>query len=149
MDCALRYLGYRMRTEREMQVYLQRRGYEQEEILEVLERLKECKYIDDTAFCEEYYEQKQAVRPMGKRRLIYDLQKKGIDAATIESGLGAYTPEEEQKACAAVATRLLQRKGTDAKSLASVSRSLAGRGFSYDTIKRVMSAYLEEAGEWD
>ncbi|MDL2224634.1 recombination regulator RecX [Eubacteriales bacterium OttesenSCG-928-M02] len=144
MDRALHYIGYRMRTEKELSDYLAKKEYDSGEIDEVLTRLKEYGYVDDMAFCREYILQRIAQRPVGKRKLEYDLIKKGIPKETIQACMLEYDPKEEQNQCNALAQRLLARKGTDKKAIQSVQRTLVGRGFSYDICKNAIAIAVRE-----
>ena len=135
MDRALHYIGYRMRSERELSDYLKKKGYEEGEVLDVIGRLKEYGYVDDAAFAKEFITQRVAQRPVGRKKLEYDLMQKGIGKDTVQDALEAYLSEEEQAGCNALAEKLLRQKGKDKKAIQSIQRTLISRGFSYDRIK--------------
>jgi len=149
MDRALQYLGYRMRTENELNTYLKKYHYSQEEIDDVMERLKEFGYVDDKVFCSEFIRQKNITRPTGRRKFAYDLMRKGIDNAALDEALGEYSVEAEQEQCDIMANKLISRKGSDRKALASVQRALASRGFSYDMIRRSIENVVSVTEEWE
>lgn len=50
MDKAVKYLGVRMRSAYEIKQYLRTKGYNDEDIVEVLTLLEEYKYVDDAAY---------------------------------------------------------------------------------------------------
>jgi len=147
MDRALGYLGYRMRTEKEMTDYLTAKQYPEEEIAEVMARLVDYGYIDDAAFCKEYLRTKLDRGAVGRRKIRYDLSQKGITGEIIEAALMEYDAEGETENCIALVQKLSQTRGTDQKAKASIQRTLLSKGFSYDTIRTAMARLKEE--DWE
>ena len=66
MDRALTYLGYRMRSKKEMEDYLRQKGYEAGEIQETMDRLADYGYIDDVAFSREFLRSRLNRGPVGR-----------------------------------------------------------------------------------
>lgn len=147
MDAALTYLTARMRSEKEMRQYLEKKEYEPEEIAAVMERLKEYRYIDDQAFADEWIRTRTATKPIGKYALSQGLYRKGIDKQTIERSLQSYDAADEHTACEALCKKLINKHGTDRAALMKVQRALLTRGFSYDTMRNAL-AHVKDV-DWE
>ncbi|WP_395979009.1 regulatory protein RecX [Christensenella sp. MSJ-20] len=148
MDRALTYLGYRMRSKKEMEDYLRQKGYEAGEIQETMDRLADYGYIDDVAFSREFLRSRLNRGPVGRKKLEYDLLKKGVDREAIARVLEEYHGQEEEERCRELAERLAAQKGRNRKALQSVQRTLLARGFGYDLIRQALAG-LGEEGERD
>lgn len=147
MDAALTYLTMRMRSAHEMQTYLKKREYPQDEIDAVMQRLRELELIDDEAFARELVRNKTALRPTGRRALSQALYRAGIDRDTAQVGLETYSREDEQQACEALFEKLVEKNGTEPKALAKIQRSLIGKGFAYDAVYQAAQRY--KGLEWE
>ncbi len=148
LDAALGYLAPRMRSAYEMQNYLNRRGYTQDDIHTAMHRLCELGFIDDVQFADELVRCKTAMRPVGRRWLRRTLKQKGIEEENIENGLSRYTQQDEQQACDEMFRKLAQKHGTDRAGLVKIQRALLYRGFEYDMIKQA-AKYAEGKDEWE
>ena len=137
-DTAVNYLGYKMRTEKEMRDKLE--GSYTEEITErVVEFLKKYGYIDDGLYCKKYIRETLKLRPKGKFLIKQELKMKGIDEDTIEIALEDAEIDEQ-----ALAEGLLMKKyedfaQMDRKELARVYGFLQRKGFSYGVIKSAVA----------
>ena len=69
MDAALRYLGYRARTVRELERYLDEQQFGEYEISQVIERLKELGLADDAKFAADFIESRLRTKPVSRRHL--------------------------------------------------------------------------------
>src|SRR5579883_145627 len=129
-EYALGALGRKMRTVAELKRLLRTKvesGEDGEALIEqVVERLKEYKFLDDTQYAATYTRLRQDNEKHGKRRVRQDLMVRGVHADVIEKTLNdAYkdVPEEE------LARQFLQRKRvtkpTSQKEAARVMRMLA------------------------
>jgi regulatory protein len=136
----LRFASLRPRSEREVNGWLTRKKVHQSLHKELFNRLKHLELIDDTAFAKWWIEQRQAFRPKGKRGLEAELRQKGISREIITEIL-AETPLNEEK----VARDLIEKKAYKWKNLPAreakikKSRYLAGKGFSWETIEKVLT----------
>jgi regulatory protein len=136
---ALNYVGYQARTVKEVDRRLQKEEYDQELIKEVLNRMIEEKYLNDETYAVEYYQQNR--ERYGIRRIRYKLNEKGIG----EMILDKIHMEDDLMS----AIRLTEKKYGEKLGLldytlkGKLSSYLSGRGYMFDTIKRVVS-YFEE-----
>ncbi|ACO34137.1 regulatory protein RecX [Acidobacterium capsulatum ATCC 51196] len=142
-DYALQSLGRRMRTVAELRRLMRNRVEAGEageaKMQAVIARLKEYRYLDDSAYAADYARLRQENARLGKRRVRQDLQVKGVNAEIITQTLdAAYENVDEE----ALARRHLERKGirqpTNDKESARVMRMLVRAGFSTGTIYKVL-----------
>lgn len=142
-EYAVRLLGQQMRTVAELQRLLRRRVEPGEpgeaKMHAVVARLKEHRYLDDTAYAQDYAKLRQENASLGRRRVQQDLMRKGVHAGVVAATLdGAYENTDEE----ALARRHLERKRVhkpeNEKEAARVMRMLARAGFSTGIIYRIL-----------
>src|SRR5271157_481574 len=78
MNIAYRFLSYRPRSEAEMKERLRRRGLDGSKIEIIINKLKEQKLLDDTAFAQFWKENRDTFRPRSQRLTRMELKKKGV-----------------------------------------------------------------------
>ena len=134
---AIYLLKEKDRTEAELTKKL-REGFYPEEVLELF---KARHYIDDEEYGRRYLDNHSQKK--SRRRLQYDLQRKGLDRDQIEELLEEIeVPEEDQ------IREFLQKKGydpeqTDQKEKGKLMMALARKGFAYEAIRSVMGEWLD------
>ena len=84
---SLKYLLSRPRSEKQLREYLDKKGYDQEEIDETLSRLKDANYINDKRFAEGFVRARAQGKLHGFYRLRRDLLQRGVDEKTVEWAL--------------------------------------------------------------
>lgn len=143
---AVRLLGQQMRTVSEVKRLLRRRvepGETGEARIEaVIARLKEYKYLNDTAYAQDYAKLRQENASFGKRRVQQDLMRKGVNADVIATTLGAaYEGVSEEELARRHLERKRIRKPANEKEAARVARMLMRAGFSMGTIVRILKKW--------
>lgn len=151
MDLAMRYLGYRARTEKELSDYLLRREMPPEAVGAVIERLREYRYLDDSAFALRFALSR--VRKGGARKIAYELRQKGVDSETIDAVIGQIDPDEELVHATAHARKAL-RGESDAKARGRAYAAVSRRGYGGDVARMAIDAALgeleaEDEEEWE
>ncbi|MDA8212568.1 MAG: regulatory protein RecX [Clostridia bacterium] len=102
-----RYLSYRARSEEEVKRHLSRKGFSEAVVETALEWAREYRLLDDSEFAARWVENRRLLKPMGKRRIAYELREKGIPEAIVDSNLAGFSAEEEYRlACSLVEGRL-------------------------------------------
>lgn len=180
-DRAVNYLSVRPRSEREVQQYLtdrliykhsdyskldshQRQEFKQQQeqiIVQIIDRLKDKKYLDDAAFAKWWIDNRRQFRPRGQRLLLVELQSKGISATDIKAALetpdesGQFLSEVEaevskpsEKDLAMSLARKQQKKYVGLETIQykqKMSRYLASKGFDWDTIDAVIKELLDNS----
>lgn len=145
-DYAVSALARRMRTVAELKRLLRQRvsgQAEAEDLVEsVVARLKEQKYLSDSAFALAYSTYRRDNEKLGRRRVITDLKTKGVHPELIEKAVGeAYAgTDEELLARQFLSRKRIARPGSQ-KEAARVFRMLARAGFSQSTIFRILKKW--------
>ena len=115
--------------------------YDQDSIDEAIDYLKSFGYIDDHAYANQYIDTYTQNR--SARRLEQDLMKKGINKDVISEVLAIKRDEGELGDEESMIRNLLEKRGfdpenSDSKTIAKNVRFLYQKGFSPETIARVM-----------
>jgi regulatory protein len=133
---ALRFLGYRARSQKEMVEYLQGKEYSPVVIDDTIARLVAENYLDDEAFARLWLSDRERFHPRGSRALQYELQQKGISDEIIHTVLADC--EDESSAWLAVKPKLRQWKNLERMDFQKkVMGFLNRRGFDYETCRQV------------
>ncbi len=138
---AMHLLEKRPYTERDMRNKLKEGLYDQDSIDEAIDYLKSFGYIDDHAYASQYIDTYTQNR--SARRLEQDLMKKGINKDVISEVLAIKRDEGELGDEESMIRSLLEKRGfdpenSDSKTIAKNVRFLYQKGFSPETIARVM-----------
>jgi len=142
-DLALRFLGRRMRSIREMERYLQRLNVAILTIQRVISYCLERHYLDDSEFARAFAREQVKRGQSGKYRIIKALCEHGIDpslARTVaEESVSETTQLElaEKLACRKLAL-IGAKPGTKLKLL----RYLTQKGFSREVISQTLTKVL-------
>ena len=138
---AFRLLGYRDRSEKEMYEKLIRKGFSEKVALEAVGYLNDKGFIDDRRFAEILKRDAVDRKHLGKRGARNYLINRGIAGDIVDDVLG------DDGDYLDAAKRLVERKLRNMKDYDSekIKRRLWGmlsrRGFSYDTIKKVLQSF--------
>jgi regulatory protein len=116
------------RTAAEVDARLERHGVAPAERAEVLERLGRLGYVEDGRVARARAEQ-LAARGSGDALIRDDLERRGIDADSIEAALAGLEPERER------AARVVAQRGRSART----ARYLASRGFGEDALAALVA----------
>lgn len=139
-DQALSFLEHRDRTEQELCRKLKEKEYQPEEIADTVQFLKEYGYLNDAEYARRY------VRTYGERKSIRklraDLEQKGVGRGEIEAALETVSVDENAQICRYLERKLPQEgEQISPAEYRRLTAALARRGFSYEAIRREMSAY--------
>ncbi|GER94371.1 regulatory protein RecX [hot springs metagenome] len=138
---AFRLLGYRDRSEKEMYERLIQKGFSEKITLEAIDYLSDKGFIDDRRFAEVLRKDAVERKYFGRSGARNYLLNKGIAARIVEDILG------DEGDYIDAAKRLVEKKIRNMKNIdaETVRRRLWGmlarRGFSYDTINKVLKSY--------
>lgn len=137
-DCyskAAALLGIRAHFRAELEWKLRRRGFDDERIASVLERLVGEGLIDDATVARDFIAQRLARGPEGRRRLAAELHRRGVAGDVAAAALDDGLPEDDLEPARAAAARWSGRRRGDAAALA---RFLERKGFSSRAIVAVL-----------
>lgn len=134
-------LSRRDHSEKELIQKLREKGYA-EGAEEAAEKLCEYGYIDDERFARTYAAELQRVKGFGKRRILQELFRKGIDREIADEVLDELVFDEET-----VAAVLRKKYGRCLDTEKGVKRAFAGlqrMGYGYGEIKDALETVLQE-----
>ena len=137
---AVNNLGRCMKTCKQLREYLTGKGYTQEVVLNVVDRLKELKYLDDETYARLYVEQNSVNK--GERRLKQELQQKGVPQRIIDKYCVVQAEVSEDNA-ERLAEKYMRNKPRDLKTLQKLQRYLLSRGYGFDTVNQVLRKYRQ------
>jgi regulatory protein len=128
---AIRFLGFRPRSQTEIEHNLHDKGYAPEVVSHIVARLRQEQYLDDEAFARFWLENRERFRPRGRQALRYELKQKGLDHEVIETTLAGV--DEEESAWAAIEGKLYRWKNLEEQEFKQkVMAFLSRRGFNYE-----------------
>ncbi|MFN8634605.1 MAG: RecX family transcriptional regulator [Chloroflexota bacterium] len=145
-DAALRFLGPRPRSEREIRDRLARHDFDPQIVDGVVARLRRLKLVDDAAFAEYWVEQRATHKPRGARLLKQELRQKGVSQDVVAEAL----PEDDD---AEGAYRAAYRKAVSLRAFdeRTFKQRLGGflqrRGYGYETVRSVVERLWSETSE--
>lgn len=146
LEKAMNYLSRGMKTERQMSDYLTKKGFGDEIVAYVLDKLRQYRYLDDDAYAQMYVERNGTDR--GAKRLRYELIAKGIEPTRAEQIADGVADEAE--CAAALAQKYMRNKIGDVKTLQKLQRYLLARGYGYDLVNGIVRGYsLGDSGSED
>ena len=145
---ALHFLGYRPRSQTEVQRRLQQKKHDAQIVESVLNRLVHEGYVDDVEFTRFWIDNRTRFRPRSARALRYELRQKGVSADVIDDALTDL--DEESAASTALAKRTWQWRELEEDSFLRKSiEYLARRGFSYNIARMAAALAWSELADDD
>ncbi|MBQ0099807.1 MAG: regulatory protein RecX, partial [Firmicutes bacterium] len=141
---AINYISKTLKTKVQVINYLRTKGYEDEIVFKVIDKLKEYNYIDDVEYAKKYLE--FSSKKQGAKLSNYKLMAKGIRKEDLEKA----NQESEIRydiSCEKVLEKYLRNKEKTKENLIKASRYLLGKGFNYEDIENAVSKLREEDGE--
>ncbi len=145
LNAALRYLGYRPRSEFELKERLQRRGFDGDSVEAALARLKEQGLVDDVAFAQFWKDNRESFSPRSRRLTGLELRQKGVDEDTIARVVDVIDDDDS-----AYRAALGKARSLPLSDYHSFRRRLAGylnrRGFSYGVINHAVERVWQKEG---
>ncbi len=155
-EAALGLLEVRARATREITTRLAQKGYEEDVVQAVVQKLTRLELLDDALFARQWVEARARVggsRPIGKRRLSQELALKGVPKAEIGAAVEGVTPGDELALARAAAQKKVRVVPTERDALQAERQKMIGflqrRGFGWDVVKQVTREALPAPGDAD
>jgi regulatory protein len=151
MNYAARALSARAQSLSELRTRLKRRAARQEDVEQVLARLKDAGFVNDQQFAGRFAEWRRENQGLGKTRVLRDLMARRVAPALAQKAVeAAYAETDEVVMIEAFLARKFRGKDlgkllAEEKYLASAFRKLRGAGFSAGNSIRVLKRYAAEA----
>lgn len=149
MDAALRFLGSRARTIREVERHLDSCEYGEVEVYETVERLKDLNLLNDLAYAEDFVRTRLATKPISRAHLREQLLSHETDAEAIEKALSQIDEAAESSSAATTAQKYARQYARlpEQERDEMVIRRLLSRGYSYDDARKALQQATGEAEE--
>ena len=133
-------------TEEELRRKLRDGLYPASSIDEALLYVKDCDYVNDRRYCEDYIHCYGGQR--SEKRITADLLKKGVDRGMIQQVFGDLREQGELGNEEEIIIQCLKKKHfdfheTDPKKIRKMVSHLQYKGFSFSTISRVLGNLLD------
>ena len=154
LEYAVKSLGSRMKSERDLRRLMRERALPGEEgardMDAVLAKLKELGYLSDERFAADYTRLRQENEKFGRRRVQQGLMQKGVASATVNEAVGkAYDEVDETALARQYVERKRMRKPENEKETARAMRRLMAAGFSTKAIWAVLRSWGSPVEETD
>ena len=130
-----RLLSKMLKTKSQIITYLKDKGYDNNIVFSVVEKLEEYSYINDANYCANYI--KQNSRKSGVKKLKFELLNKGVSKELVQEALQDYEVDKDN--IFNLATKYLKNKEINADNLSKLWRHLASKGFDSDDISNVVN----------
>ena len=96
-EIALKYLKLRLRSRKELNESLLKKGYSQESINSVIKLLSKQGYLDDKSYATAFIHDKILMSNYGPEKIKGELEKNGISEEVIEECISIFTEELEKE----------------------------------------------------
>lgn len=138
---AVNYLSYSLRSEKEVREDLVSHEFSLETAIDVIEKLKEMKYIDDLTYAESYTRTAANLNGKGPYNIRQELKKRGIKETIIEQALLEYPMEQRIENGIAAAEKVLKRtkQSSSKETNNKVRQGLMQKGFNNDEITEILN----------
>lgn len=136
---AIRYVSFKLLSEKELFVRLQSKGFDEDTVRIVVDDFKALGYINDKIYAQKFVYERSKLKPKSKKMLKIELSNRGICDDIIDEVLDNFEYDE-----VTIIERLIRKKFgkynlEDPKIENKVISFLMHRGFAYETVKQSLS----------
>jgi len=146
LGAAVRYLGYRPRSESETRERLYRRGFDGDSVEAVIAKLREQGLLDEVAFAQFWKDNRESFSPRSQWLTKLELRRKGVAGDIIDQVVEAIDDEDSAYRAALGKARKLPLSDYQ-----GFRRRLGGylrrRGFDYGVINHTIERMWQERGD--
>lgn len=132
-DKLMKYVVFKKRTESEIKEKCKLLKYDDENIDEIIDYLKENDYIDDEKYVERFIQNVIKLKNCSINEIRIDLLKRGIEEYLISKYINEELEEFEEKSANVLASKKI--KTMDVQKL---KRYLLNKGFSYTNVSKAI-----------
>jgi regulatory protein len=147
VESAIRWLGPRLRFEREVVAFLRRQGFPKDRVAEAILRLKELGIVSDEETCRAFARDRLRFAPKGRSLLLAEMRAKGAAEEVAQAALDEVLPPGAEADAAAEWLRRSARRWRALPEGVARRRmwaALARRGFPREAARE---ALIRVAGE--
>ncbi len=138
---ALGYCGKTLKTKKQVITYLLGKGYSEDIVWYVIDKLVEYNLINDQEYAKRYIE--SVCKNQGKRLSEYKLMSKGVkkeDIIACYDDLEIDSTEHAKQ----IAIKYMRNKEITKENIARTYRYLISRGFSYEDASSALAVFKDE-----
>ena len=144
-ETALRIVEKTYKSEKELKDKLSLKGYDNEAISKTMSVLKEYNFVSDSNYAKMYVKDK--VKFQGKKKIKYDLSKKGINDKIIDEEICNIDYEDERNTAYNLAIKkynIISKRELDKFKLSQkLYRFLLSKGYDYSTVSYVVKKVMK------
>lgn len=130
---ATKYLASKLKTEQQIKDYLYKQGFHKNTVNEVLNKLKTYGIINDAYFAKSYIASNKNYSTNKLKQKLISFGVKPEDMAEL------LTEIDDIPSCKIHAQKYMKNKECCKENLEKLIRHLAGKGYSFDAIKKVLN----------
>lgn len=132
---AIAHIGIAVSTSGKIRTYLSDLGYDRNTVSDVIDQLREEKYIDDARYARKILRARSGAKAEGRTKLAMRMESEGIPGDVIDDVLDNEAPSDEETIGEVIDSRFpLSSFSTDPdqarRDLAKAIRYLESRGYS-------------------
>lgn len=141
---AISVLSRSPKSEKELRLKITQKGYDVDLANIIIDKLKANKYIDDEDYSDRFIHDKINLSKYGRRKIKEALYHKGIDRQIIDEKLSLISMDDEIKRAYNLGEKKLKSMSNieNNKKYVKLSNFLIGKGFDYETVRKVVSKLL-------
>ena len=134
------FISKSQKTIKQINDYLVKKGFDQDIIDYVLNKLAEYNFVDDEQFAKNFVKYK--TKSNGKRKVFMELKQKGVADEIAKQSIDDYSKDEES--IYLVAEKYLKLKPRDLKTKQKAFRFLASKGYETENIIKCLNSFFKE-----
>jgi len=137
MHDAIQCLASRSLSEKELRVKLNHKGWLDQDITMVIEKLRLRGYLNDEALCRHLFTKYVSSNKHGLKYILAKLKTRGLNTSLIQEDIANYNYQEEYNR----ALSMVERKFAKQPEIAQhkIARFLITKGFTDSTVAKVIS----------
>lgn len=136
-----RFIGFKLRTEKEVRDKLKENEYSDSIIDRVISSMIKYKYIDDENYALMYARDCRKLKKWGPQRIKIELYKKGIEGSIADRAVESLDVDDTDEVIRGLLEKRIKNTPIDLKEKQKHFAFLLRRGFNSDDIKRVIEEY--------
>lgn len=133
------YISRSMKTVKQIRDWLKSKSFDSKVIENVIGKLYEYRYIDDSLYAELYINANLPTK--GKRRLAVELTQKGINKDLIEKTVDNLSDDKQSENANILAEKYMRNKDNSTQNLIKLQRYLLSRGYDYDIVNEIVKNF--------
>lgn len=150
----IHFLSYRIRSEKEVITYLKKKEVDDEQIAEIIKRLKQEKLINDQQFADMFVRSRMNTSSKGPKIIQQELYEKGIGGQIAENALEQYTPAQQKEKIQKLLSKKIKTTSKDSfqKQMNQARNTILQKGFDQQLILSAMQTMDQEEDvnqEWE